>query len=162
MRFLDELRAYLERPLSPGSHAKDVELDNLRLHPIHEAPRELTVPRYALELRAVRRAGDDQVRTPIGKLILELPDKDAVRWLLAAEVVQSRGPRDEWRISSDAAANAANTFSFNVNLETCLTDTQSGTPFTWNAGETVFLDLQMLDDQGDNAAQKFCITRATM
>jgi signal transduction histidine kinase len=89
---------------STGSSAKDQELDRIRPRAYARAD-DPTLSRYALELRAVRRAGNDRNITPIGKLIMELPDKDALRWMLAAEVVQSRGPRDEWRISADAAAN---------------------------------------------------------
>jgi signal transduction histidine kinase len=91
---------------STGSSAKDHEIDRLRRRAFAVATADdPRIPRYALELRAVRRAGYAQNITPIGKLVMELPDRDALRWLLAVEVVQSRGPRDEWRISADVAAN---------------------------------------------------------
>jgi hypothetical protein len=95
----------LDLDTSTGSRAKDAELDRLRLHTMYGDPGDSRVPRYALEVRAVRRGGADRWLTPIGKLILELPDKDAVRWMLAAESVQSRGPLDEWRLSLDAASS---------------------------------------------------------
>jgi hypothetical protein len=31
----------------------------------------------------------------------------------------------------------------------------------WNAGETLFTDLQLRSEYGDNAAQKFCFARQT-
>jgi hypothetical protein len=82
--FLDELRAYL-------SHLTGDE--------------ESAVARYARELRAVRGAGGARALTPVGQHVLDLADADAVRWLLAAEVVQSRGPTDDWHISIEAAAD---------------------------------------------------------
>ncbi|WP_437535156.1 hypothetical protein WME79_12990 [Sorangium sp. So ce726] len=35
---------------------------------------------------------------------MDLPARDAVRWLLTVEAVQSRGPKDEWRLSRSSAA----------------------------------------------------------
>lgn len=83
MKFLDELRASLERP---------------------EVPAESQAGRYALEIRAVRRTDGGAVLTPLGKLVLDLPAQDTVRWLLAVEAVQSLGARDTWRLSREAAA----------------------------------------------------------
>jgi signal transduction histidine kinase len=89
---------------STGSRVKDMELDRLRrrAREVAEAPRESTeaVLDYALAIRALRRAGTRRTLTPIGRLILELPDRDAVRWMLANEVVQSQGPKDASRLSS--------------------------------------------------------------
>jgi signal transduction histidine kinase len=78
MEFLDDLRDYLERP------------DQME-------------ERYALEIRAVRRSGGKRILTPIGRLILELPDRDALRWMLAVEAVQAHGVEDEWRLSRTSA-----------------------------------------------------------
>jgi signal transduction histidine kinase len=110
VKFLDDLRAYLEQSYRPRPSQRRVAarrgrlLDWIRKRAPARAG-DPAIPRYALEIRAVRRAGHGQAITPIGKLILELPDRDALRWMLAVEVVQSRGPRDEWRISADSAAN---------------------------------------------------------
>ncbi len=54
----------------------------------------------------------------------------------------------------DTDANAANTFSFDIDLSNCLGDT------AWTAGQSLFLDLQFKSREGDNAAQKFCVKRA--
>jgi signal transduction histidine kinase len=61
--------------------------------------------RYAFEIRAtVRKHADRQVLTRSGAAFLELRGIDAVRWLLALEAAQSLGPADEWRVSSELAA----------------------------------------------------------
>ncbi len=52
----------------------------------------------------------------------------------------------------DTETNAANTFTFTIDLVTCLGS-------TWNSGEKLFVDLQMRSPDGDNAAQKFCVQR---
>lgn len=57
--------------------------------------------------------------------------------------------------ASDTDADAANTYTFTLDLTGCLTD--GGV--SWAPGEKVFLDLQMRNEVGDNAAQKFCIQR---
>jgi signal transduction histidine kinase len=61
--------------------------------------------RYAFEIRAiVRRRADRHTLTRSGAAFLGLPGIDAVRWLLALESAQSLGPMDDWRISSELAA----------------------------------------------------------
>jgi signal transduction histidine kinase len=61
--------------------------------------------RYAFEIRATaRKHGDRQILTRSGAAFLELPGIDAVRWLLALEAAQSLGPADEWRASTELAA----------------------------------------------------------
>ncbi len=60
---------------------------------------------------------------------------------------------------ADQDADASNTYTFMVNVSGCLTNGQHG-PISWNAGETLYLDLQFRSSRGDNAAQKFCVTRA--
>ena len=57
--------------------------------------------------------------------------------------------------ASDADADAANTFSFTIDLTACLT----AEAFTWNSGEALSVDLQLRNSVGDNAAQKFCVVR---
>lgn len=54
-------------------------------------------------------------------------------------------------LASDATADASNTFTFTLNLTTCLGAT------SFNADEKVFIDLQSKSEFGDNAAQKFCV-----
>jgi signal transduction histidine kinase len=91
---------------STGSYAKDMELDRLIGEYARDESQEPSrIDRYALAVRAVRRVDGGRVLTPIGKLIPELPDRDALRWMLAAEVVQSDGQDDEWRLSREGAAN---------------------------------------------------------
>jgi hypothetical protein len=91
--------------VSTGSFVKDAELDRLsrKLDPFLGQD-EADVAQYALEIRAARRGGDRRHVTPIGRIALELPERDILRWLLTAEAVQSRGPVDEWRLSRTVAA----------------------------------------------------------
>lgn len=94
---------------STGSKIKDSELDRLAadvgddLVWVRDSDRD-DVAVYAIRIRAVRQSADRFIVTPIGRLVRELPDKDAIRWLLAAEVVQSDGRDDEWRLSREAIA----------------------------------------------------------
>ncbi|MCB0318495.1 MAG: hypothetical protein KDD56_07035 [Bdellovibrionales bacterium] len=56
----------------------------------------------------------------------------------------------------DKDADPSNTLTFKVDLVGCLNDDA----IAWNAGEKLFVDLQMRNDFGDNAAVKFCFQRA--
>ena len=95
---------------STGSYAKDMELDTLsEMTDVGGMERGGDIPRYALEMRAVRRTGSGRAVTPLGKLIMELPDRDALRWMLAAEIVQSHGEDDEWRLSKEGAVKLLGT-----------------------------------------------------
>ena len=62
-----------------------------------------SIPAYALEIRATRRAGDHVELTPIGNVLLSLTGRDAVQWLLNVEVAQSTGTNDDWRLSRETA-----------------------------------------------------------
>jgi hypothetical protein len=99
------LRRELELEASTGSFIKDAELDRLSRQIAEDGSGdEQVVRQYALEIRAVRGVGDRRQLTPLGRIALDLPERDVLRWLLTAEVVQSRGPRDQWRLSRTAAA----------------------------------------------------------
>jgi len=56
---------------------------------------------------------------------------------------------------ADQDSDAANTFTFTLNLSGCVSDNSQ----TWQTAEKIFLDLQMSNTVGDNAAVKFCIRR---
>jgi signal transduction histidine kinase len=57
---------------------------------------------YAYETRLVRRGrSHGSMLTELGRVFLRLRGKDAVRWLLTSEVLQSTGPFDPWRASHD-------------------------------------------------------------
>lgn len=92
-----------------GSRAKDMEVDRIRLlgrrsWRIAAHRDRVFIDQYALEIRAVKRDGAIRVTTPIGRMIVDLPPRDALRWVLAAEVAQSHGATDPLRLSSSAAA----------------------------------------------------------
>jgi signal transduction histidine kinase len=56
------------------------------------------VERYALETGLVRdEPGVERHLTPLGTALLRLRGRDAVRWLLTCEVLQSTGRWDPWR-----------------------------------------------------------------
>ncbi|WP_438000663.1 HAMP domain-containing sensor histidine kinase [Sorangium sp. So ce185] len=113
---VDEISALINVSLSralgldvtAGSAVKDRELDRLRKLAAQAVTGtkepEFDFARYAHEIRAVARAGEHWTLTPIGKLLVDLPARDAVRWLLTVEAVQSRGSKDEWRLSRSSAA----------------------------------------------------------
>ena len=103
------LRRRLGLSDTAGSRTRDRELDRLSSEVLFSIQRPERTPilwpeRYVLEVRALRRAEGETRITPIGRLVLGLPERDAVRWLLAVEVAQSRGPSDPFRISRSAAA----------------------------------------------------------
>lgn len=62
---------------------------------------------------------------------------------------------------ADQDADSSNTYSFTLDLTACLAAASSGA-VSWNASETISIDLQFQSRDGDNAAQKFCITRAAV
>jgi signal transduction histidine kinase len=57
------------------------------------------VETYALETRLARNdpRGDTEL-TGLGRVFLRLRGKDAARWLLTSEVLQSQGDHDHWRV----------------------------------------------------------------
>lgn len=62
---------------------------------------------YALETRLCRRGPRGRVSpTAIGRTFLRLRGKDAVRWLLTVEVLQSQGDQDRWRASRNLLEKA--------------------------------------------------------
>lgn len=61
---------------------------------------------------------------------------------------------------SDQDTSATNTYSFTVDLSACLNNAPGGA-VAWTAGQTLFVDLQFKSSDGDNAAQKFCVTKAS-
>ncbi len=61
------------------------------------------VDAYAAEIRATRRTGASISLTPLGRVFLEFTGRDAIRWLLHVEVIQSTGPGDAWRVSRETA-----------------------------------------------------------
>ena len=65
--------------------------------------------------------------------------------------VNSNGLQDSF---TDSVSDSANTFSFTVNITSCLGAA------SFNSGERLYVDLQARSPEyGDNAAQKFCIER---
>lgn len=74
---------------------------------------------YALEVRAIR-AGEVYLElTPIGRVLLELTGRDAVRWLLHVETVQSIGPVDDWRVCRDALSTFSEREQWLVDWHDC-------------------------------------------
>ncbi|WP_160174447.1 sensor histidine kinase [Archangium violaceum] len=102
------LRLGLSPPVP--SKARMFELERLadlawaRTESFSGADTWMSLPDYALEIRAVRRVMDRLVLTPIGNVFVSLSGRDAVQWLLSIEVAQSTGPLDEWRLSTETVA----------------------------------------------------------
>lgn len=119
MAFLDDLREYLEHP-EPADPAYAPDVATHRRHmlavleqiessgtpdreePIQTDERSRAASKYALEIRAVRRVDDSRVLTPIGKLVLELPDREGA--LTASGGVVEREALRELVLSSDRNA----------------------------------------------------------
>ena len=59
------------------------------------------VSRYAREIQAVRQQADTAVITGVGRMLLHLAGREAIKWLLHVEVALSTGARDSWRINRE-------------------------------------------------------------
>lgn len=59
------------------------------------------VSRYAREIQAVRQQGETAAITRVGRMLLELAGREAIKWLLHVEVALSTGARDPWRINRE-------------------------------------------------------------
>lgn len=64
-----------------------------------ESPVLSTLPRYAFELRLVHAW--PHTITSLGRVLLGLPETDAITWLLLLETQQSLGSDDRWRTPID-------------------------------------------------------------
>lgn len=82
---------------------------------------------YASSIRATRRAVPSLSVTPIGRVLLELTGRDAIRWLLQVEVAQSAGPEDDWRVSRETAVALARQALWIFNWD----DTDPDFPHSW-------------------------------
>jgi signal transduction histidine kinase len=130
----------LDLSSSLGSLAKDLELDRIseiaksaltvKFTDLDSKSGALLVPVYAVEIRATKRSGGGQALTPIGRLILDLPDRDALRWVLTVEAVQSRGRDDTFRLSRTSAAEL-----LQVRKITFPWDDRTPWPVTWETLE---------------------------
>lgn len=85
-----------------------IELDRLARHAYSDAFKgtdfaAADVKNYASAIRATRQAGNSVSVTSIGRVLLELTGRDAIRWLLQVEAAQSTGPWDKWRVSRETA-----------------------------------------------------------
>lgn len=59
---------------------------------------------YAFEIRLATRQQEPKLAPP-GRVLLRLSGRDAVRWLLTVESIQSCGPEDPWRLAPSTARN---------------------------------------------------------
>jgi signal transduction histidine kinase len=59
------------------------------------------VSRYAREIQAVRQQAEAAGITDIGRMLLELAGREAIKFLLYVEVALSTGVRDPWRINRE-------------------------------------------------------------
>jgi len=62
---------------------------------------------------------------------------------------------------SDSGADSANTYNFTVDISACLNNARSGA-INWPANSELYIDLQFRSKDGDNAAQKFCVSRGSV
>jgi hypothetical protein len=59
---------------------------------------------------------------------------------------------------SDIDAVSSNTYTFTIDVTSCLNNAPSGA-ISWPSNTELYLDLQFRSKDGDNAAQKFCLAR---
>jgi signal transduction histidine kinase len=94
-------KAALDAAMGLGSPMNGDRVDQLELERIaSEFQTSLgeDVEHYAVETRLVRdEPGRIRRLSPLGTAFLRLRGKDAVRWLLTSEVLQTTGRRDPWR-----------------------------------------------------------------
>lgn len=141
-----------------GSYVKDLHLDRIRREVAEQTKRRnwgtieraqadrAHVERYALEIRAVKRTEPRRAMTALGRLILDLPQRDAIRWLLAAEAIQAQGLGDDWRLSRRAAAALLEKPSGAFLSEA---QEDQSTPTTWGTMERLAgLGLVSFEDEG--------------
>lgn len=102
MPFIDELRDYL-RQVDEGTTPSALEEAQGQDSPRQYCWQDLS--RYCLENCFVRRNSEQgkMELTRLGRVFPDLSGRDAVRWLLNVEALQSLGPSDEWRLSPGRA-----------------------------------------------------------
>jgi signal transduction histidine kinase len=95
----------MEVPVSGLSEVRERELARVIEHALETVEGSCgmeDIARYALEVRAVRNAASGMTLSSIGRVLLGLPEMDAIRWLLTIETLQSMGPQDDWRTPREA------------------------------------------------------------
>ena len=129
------LRRRLGLADTAGSATRDRELDRISSDVLFSVQGEsrtlgLWPERYAIEVRAIRRVADRFELTALGERLVELPDLEAVRWLVAAEVTQARGDADPWHLSRLSAARLLERASLRIH---------------WYGNESDLAPMQTLD-----------------
>ena len=103
------LARQLDLPDTLTSSIRTLELDRLaaiahsNVFSSAQDTERIDIEAYAASIRATRGSATASLLTPIGRILLELTGRDAIRWLLHVEVAQSTGPLDDWRVSRETA-----------------------------------------------------------
>jgi signal transduction histidine kinase len=151
---------HLGLDVTSGSSTLDLEIDRLRAEALErdvwkraffQEQRETQwIRQYSREIGLVRLRGTPET-TALGKLALELPARDAVRWLLAVECVQAQGASDDWRISRSSAAALITDARWDYDL---MDDAQPPPPASWVTLERLAkMGLILLHDTRRGVAQ---------
>ncbi len=94
-RFLDAaLRALLNLPVEPPDGLQWPVIE-AALQTVNQWSEDTDVLRYAEEVGIMDRG----ITTAAGRVLTRLTGRDAVRWILTNELLQSTGAKDEWRLS---------------------------------------------------------------
>lgn len=112
---------------------------------------------YALETRLAREDGQGKARpSGVGRVFLRLRGKDAVRWLLTAEVAQSRGAADPWRAPRELLERAVSAAGITMQSD------EDGEPyFPFHAASLARLvRLDVLDARAHGPYEVFCYRAA--
>ena len=103
MGLLERLREYLESLPQPPPDPVATAPDRPRPESGPFFDDRVDVPRYSFEVRLSRRRGSEMVLSRAGRILLALPGRDAVSWLLALEMAQAQSANDPFRLSATAA-----------------------------------------------------------
>lgn len=116
------------------------------------------VETYALETRLVRRTeGTGVAITALGRIFLRLRGKDALRWLLTAEVLQSTGDFDPWRASSQLLRESLSDAGILLDSDGGFLE-EVDFPFSNTSLERLNrLGVLMAHDRGDGEAVKYWV-----
>lgn len=105
--------ALLGHQIGDVSRVREAEINRIAQHcfaSVQHGRATKNRARYAFELRLVRLEGATRSElSPLGRVLLGLPDADAVQWLLVLETRQTLGREDEMHMHRDLIADIVGT-----------------------------------------------------
>lgn len=108
MKFVEALRRYLsamEDGPARGDRVPSIEM-GLRCSRAAKVSDDEYLLTYTFENRLIRRDAQSTRVSSLGRIFMQLPTDDALRWLLLVETMQSLGPGDVWHVQRTMLALA--------------------------------------------------------